>query len=99
MSPLTKAREAACQAGEQYGRRVAELSSPLLTPASLRDTVTDFIRPVFQHIDKQAETLRGKGMDPELVQLWAGAAAKAASERLRELPLVIERRKSLRHRS
>jgi hypothetical protein len=98
MSSIVKAREAARQAGEQYGRRVAERSLPLLVSAPAHDTGTAYIRPVAQHIDQQAEKLRGKGMDAELVQLWAAAATKAATERLKELPQVTDGHKRSRHR-
>jgi orotidine-5'-phosphate decarboxylase len=98
MISIVKAREIARQAGEEYGRQVAELSSPLLTSPSAHDTGTAHIRPVAQHIDKQAGKLRGKGMDAELVQLWAAAATKAATERLKELPQVTDGHKRSRHR-
>jgi orotidine-5'-phosphate decarboxylase len=98
MISIVKAREAARQAGEQYGRQVAELSSLRLTSAPAHDAGTAYIRPVSQHIDKQAGKLRGKGMDAELVQLWAAAAMKAATERLKEHPLVTDGHKRSRHR-
>ena len=97
MISIVKAREAARRAGEQYGRQVAELSSPLVS-APAHDTGTAYIRPVAQHIDKQAGKLRGKGMDAELVQLWAAAAMKAATERLNEHSLITDRHKRSRHR-
>ena len=93
MSKLVKPR----QAGEQYGRRLAERSLPVLGSAPAHETGTAYIRPVAQHIDQQAEKLRGKGMDTELVQLWAAAATKAATERLKELPQVTDRHRRSRH--
>ncbi len=97
MISIVKAREAARRAGEQYGRQVAELSSPLVS-APAHDTGPAYIRPVSQHIDKQAGKLRGKGMDAELVQLWAAAATKAATEHLKGHPLVTDGHKRSRHR-
>jgi hypothetical protein len=98
MISIVKAREAARRAGEQYGRQVAERSLPLLESAPARDTGTAYIRPVSQHIDQQAEKLRGKGMDADLVQLWAAAAMKAATECLKELPRGTDGHKRSRHR-
>jgi hypothetical protein len=84
MSPIVKARDAAREAGEQYGRQVAGLSPSLLASAPDQDTATAYVRPVLRHIEKQAEKLRGKGMDAELAQLWTAAATKAAIESLKE---------------
>ena len=98
MSSIVKAREAARQAGEQYGRQVAERNLPLLVSAPAHDTGTAYIRPVAQHIDQPAGKLRSKGMDAELVQLWAAAATKAATEHLKEFPQVTDRHKRSRHR-
>jgi hypothetical protein len=51
---------------------------------------------VLQHIDKQAEQLKAKGMAAELVQLWTAAATQAATERMRELyPLIKASRRSM----
>jgi hypothetical protein len=85
MSPIVKAREAARQAGEQYGRRAAEIGSSLHEAGAPQDTTHAYIRPVIQHIGAQAEKLKDKSMAAELVQLWTAAAIKAATERLNEL--------------
>jgi hypothetical protein len=98
MISIVKARETARQAGEQHGHQIAELSSPLVVSAPAHDTGTAYLRLVSQHIDRQAKKLRGKGMDAELVQFWAAAATKAATERLKKLPLVIAGHKKSRHR-
>jgi hypothetical protein len=90
MSPITEAREAARQAGEQYGRRAAEIGSSLGEAAAPQDTNYGHIRVVLQHIDKQAEKLKAKGMAAELVQLWTAAAIRAATERMNELSPVIK---------
>jgi hypothetical protein len=96
MSPIVKAREAARQAGEQYGRQVAERSEPILASDPSRDTNHGHIRVVLQHIDKQAEKLRDKGMAAELVQLWTAAATQTATERMKELfPLIREPKQSM----
>ncbi|WP_114189185.1 hypothetical protein [Microvirga aerophila] len=96
MSPITEAREAARQAGEQYGRRAAEIGSSLGDAAAPQDTHYGHIRVVLQHIDKQAEKLKAKGMAAELVQLWTAAATQAATERMHELfPLVKAPKQSL----
>jgi hypothetical protein len=85
MSPITEARKAVRQAGEQYGRRAAEIGSSLGEAAAPQDTNYGHIRVVLQHIDKQAEKLKDKGMAAELVQLWTAAATQAATERMHEL--------------
>lgn len=85
MSPITEAREAARQAGEQYGRRAAEIGLSLGEAAVPQDTKHAYIRVVLQHIGKQAEKLKDKGMATELVQLWTAAATRAATERMNEL--------------
>jgi hypothetical protein len=64
MVSVIQAREAAGQAGEQYGRQVAELSSPLLASAPAHDPGIAYLRPVLRHIDQQVEKLRGKGWVP-----------------------------------
>jgi hypothetical protein len=96
MSPITEARKAVRQAGEQYGRRAAEIGSSLGEATAPQDTNYGHIRVVLQHIDKQAEQLRAKGMAAELVQLWTAAATQAATERMRELyPLIKASRRSM----
>jgi hypothetical protein len=85
MSPIVKAREAARQAGETYGRLAAEIGPSLHEAAAPQDTTHAYIRPVVQHIGEQAEKLKDKGMAAELVQLWTAAAIKAATERMYEL--------------
>ncbi|GEO18071.1 hypothetical protein [Microvirga aerophila] len=96
MSPITKAREAVRQAGEQYGRRAAEIGSSLSEATVPQDTNHAHIRVVLQHIDKQAEKLIGKGMAAELVQLWTAAATQAATERMHELfPLIKASKRSV----
>jgi hypothetical protein len=96
MSPIVKAREAARQAGEQYGRRAAEIGSSLGEAAAPQDTNYSHIRVVLQHIDKQAQQLKAKGMAAELVQLWTAAATQAATERMHELfPLIKAPKRSM----
>src|SRR5687768_6295810 len=91
MSPITKAREAARQAGEQYGFQVIDAGSPLPASDPVSDTDQAYITLVSRHIGEQANKLSNKGMAPELVQLWKGAATKAATERLKEVSLIPKR--------
>ncbi len=82
MATQVSQKEAAREAGHQYGTMAADLCLVHISEATTEEAVQEHVVDLARNIREQASQRGAEGLEEELAALWRDAAAKAVQARL-----------------
>ncbi len=82
MATETSQKEAAREAGHQYGTMAADLCLVHISEATTEEAVQEHVVDLARNIREQAAQQAKEGLGEELAAIWQDAALKAAQARL-----------------
>ncbi len=83
MATQVSQKEAAREAGHQYGTMAADLCLVHISEATTEEAVQEHVVDLARNIREQAAQQAEEGLGEELAAIWKDAALKAAQARLK----------------